>query len=647
MIMDSIQNDESSSLEDELARFEAEERVRLGLARPIDHWTDAMIDPNFTAKERAHTTLLVGGLTIAHDFLVEGALKGLGYNCRRLDCPDNDSLRFGKEFGNVSQCNPTYFTVGNLVKELSRLRDEEGLTSEQVVKQFIFLTAGACGPCRFGMYVTEYRKALRDAGFDGFRVMLFQQTGGIKQASGEELGLPLDPPFFLAIARALFAGDVINVIGYRIRPYEREAGSTDRALDAVKRDVYAALQNHKSVIVALYRGRKHLENLAVDRTQPKPKVSILGEFWAMTTEGDGNYHLQQFIEQEGGENEIQILAYLLLYNLWEMRHDTEQRIMLKHEDGGQFGLRGADVGLRMAGLWVGELALRVVFQTFAKAIGLRRFHLPDMEEVARAGHSHYNQELRGGEGHMEVAKLILNVVKSKAHMTLSVKPFGCMPSSGVSDGVQSVVTELFPDAIFCAVETSGEGAVNFQSRVQLFLFKAKQRAVAEMNEALAQYGITRKQAQEFLASSPYGRALYRAPHAACGSGADLIHQIGPLVGRSRLERARIHAGRAVAAARSWVTEDLAGLAVGARRVAPYLPAVVKWAASEGLSTLPAMTQNLRATAASWLEPSAEQKAEIARAEVPAEPAVKPVQLRKRTKSTRRAEPAIAEVGAAE
>jgi hypothetical protein len=32
-----------------------------------------------------------------------------------------------------------------------------------------------------------------------------------------------------------------------------------------------------------------------------------------------------------------------------------------------------------------------------------------MDEVATAGHSHYNVELRGGEGHLEVAKLILNV----------------------------------------------------------------------------------------------------------------------------------------------------------------------------------------------------------------------------------------------
>ena len=193
------------TLDEALAQFEAQERARLGLTDHVEHWTDAMIDPNFTAKQRAHTTLLVGGLTIAHDFLVEGALQGLGYNCRRLACPDNDSLRFGKEFGNVSQCNPTYFTVGNLVKELCRLRDEEQLSAEYIMEHYVFLTAGACGPCRFGMYVTEYRKALRDAGFDGFRVTLFQQTGGLKQASGEELGLPL--------AAAGSAADLIHHIG--------------------------------------------------------------------------------------------------------------------------------------------------------------------------------------------------------------------------------------------------------------------------------------------------------------------------------------------------------------------------------------------------------------------------------------------------
>jgi predicted nucleotide-binding protein (sugar kinase/HSP70/actin superfamily) len=599
----------------ELQRFEAEERARLGLNEQVDHWTDKMIDPNFTAKQRPHTTLLVGGLTMAHDFLVEGTLKGLGYNCRKLECPDNDSLRFGKEFGNIGQCNPTYFTVGNLVKELCRIRDEEKLTSQEVVDRYIFLTAGACGPCRFGMYVTEYRKALRDAGFDGFRVMLFQQTGGFKQASGEELGLPLDPPFFMAIAKALFAGDVINAVGYRIRPYEVEKGATDRALAEVKRGVYDALQNHTSVIAALYRGRKILSQVEVDRTMPKPKVSILGEFWAMTTEGDGNYHLQHFVEEEGGENDIQILAFLLLYNLWEIRHDTLDRIRLKDEDGGKFGLKDTDVGLRLAGLWVAELALRGVFQTFAKAVGLYRFTLPDMDEVAKVGHHHYNQELRGGEGHMEVAKLILNVMKSKAHMTISVKPFGCMPSSGVSDGVQSIVTSLYPEAIFCAVETSGEGAVNFYSRVQMFLFKARQRAQQEMDDALKQYGITREQAQAFLASSShYGSALYRAPHEVCGSGADLIHRIGPLVGKSKLGQARVHAQRVLTRGLDLVREDVPAVLASARKVAPYLPAVGRWVASEGMDMVPGLMHSWRAQIQKWVMPSEAEVAAIEQAE---------------------------------
>jgi predicted nucleotide-binding protein (sugar kinase/HSP70/actin superfamily) len=71
---------------------------------------------------------------------------------------------------------------------------------------------------------------------------------------------------------------------------------------------------------------------------------------------------------------------------------------------------------------------------------------------------------------MEVGKLILNVIHNKSHMTVSVKPFGCMPSSGVSDGVQTAITELYPQSIFCAVETSGDGDVNFYSRVGSSIF---------------------------------------------------------------------------------------------------------------------------------------------------------------------------------
>ncbi len=579
----------------ELARFEAEERARLGLdgGERTEHWTDRMIDPQFGASQRAHTTILVGGLTMAHDYLVEGALGGLGYRVRALPCPDEDSLRAGKEFGNRAQCNPTYFTVGNVVKELLRLEREEGLSKEEIVRSVVFLTAGACGPCRFGMYATEYRKALRDAGFDGFRVMLFQQTGGLKQATGEDAGLDLSPPFFIAIAKALFAGDVLNLIGYRLRPYEVEAGATDRALTEAKKIVYDVLATPDRGLVdylmALRRAREPLAKVEVDRLRAKPKVSILGEFWAMTTEGDGNYHLQRFLEAEGAENEIQVLVALLLYNLWEIRHDTLSRAELRGADAGQFGLEGVDVGLKVGGMWLGELLLRSVFQLCARLTGLRGYRLPDMDELARIGHSHYNVALRGGEGHLEVAKLMLNVAKQKSHMTLSVKPFGCMPSSGVSDGVQTVITERFPEAIFCAVETSGDGSANFYSRVQMYLLPARQRAQRQHAAALERLGITEAQAREFLASPAGARfrdPLFHPYHTAAGTSVDLLEEIAPYVGKSALERAWVRARLGARDAKRWCVKDGAHWLHVAGEVAPYLPALAKRVAIEAGDALP-------------------------------------------------------------
>jgi predicted nucleotide-binding protein (sugar kinase/HSP70/actin superfamily) len=522
----------------ELKKFEAEERARLGIAVE-EQWVEDMANLMFTKSEKGKITLLIGGLTMAHDYLVSGAFSSLGYNTIPLDPPNYDALSVGKEFGNKSQCNPTYFTVGNLVKYLIHLRDKKGLTTKEVIDNYVFLTAGACGPCRFGMYVTEYRKALRDAGFDGFRVMLFQQQGGLSQATGEASGLELNPPFFIGLLKSLIAGDVINGIGYRLRPYEKVPGATDKAIAEAKDICRDALLHKKSILLALMRAKKLFAKVEVDRTIPKPKVSIIGEFWAMTTEGDGNYQLQRFIEKEGAEADIQFVTAWILYNIWEVRFDTASRALLRGMDKSKYGLGGTGeygVFTRKIGLFLGDKALRAAFQTFAYAGGFYGYHLPDMDAVAEVAAPYYNNDLRGGEGHMEVGKLILNVVKSKATMTLSVKPFGCMPSSGVSDGVQSLINEKFPGTIFCAVETSGDGAVNFQSRVQMYLFKARQAAQAEFDKALEETGLTVEKLRAFLAEHPkYASALHKSGHYAASTSADLVHEVAAVYGKTRTE----------------------------------------------------------------------------------------------------------------
>lgn len=499
------------AVEKEVHAYEKQQAGLLNIEPPItEHWVDKN-PTEFKRHQRQHTTVLFGGLTLMQDAFIQAACTGIGYQFQALDCPDNDAMQVGKEFGNRGQCNPTYFTVGNLVKYLIHLRDVEGLSTQTIIDRYIFTTAGACGPCRFGLYVTEYRKALRDAGFEGFRVLLFQSTGGVKQG-GEHLGLDFNPTFFKAMFRAIILGDVVNLIGYRLRPYEAVKGQVNEVLRQCKTLIIAKLEANLNVIPALKASRQLLDAVPLERVQAKPKVSVIGEFWAMTTEGDGNYHLQKFLEAEGAEVDIQPVTNWTLYMIWSVRYDIRQQLKLSLPWRQKMALRKKLGMLKLA-----DLVMQHWFNRYAKAIGLQDYHLADMESLAADSHAYYANELRGGEGHMEVGKLIQAVKYKKAHLVLSVKPFGCMPSSGVSDGVQSLVTGQYPDANFLAIETSGDGAVNVYSRIQMALFKARQKAKQDLEEALATARCSADEIAGLLDSSPVTRraSWYPAHTYAC------------------------------------------------------------------------------------------------------------------------------------
>ncbi len=509
----------------DLRAFEARERRRLGLNDCPEPWRDPDIIP-FTEEQRATTTLLFGGLTPMHETLLEATFHRFGYKAMALDCPDTASLQWGKEFGNRGQCNPTYFTGGNLLKYLDHLRNVEGMDPADIVNKYVLVATGACGPCRFGSYITEYRKMLRDAGYSGFRILDVRKFGEHKR-DPNVAGLKLDRAITIAGYKCIIAGDVLNSIVCRIRPYEVVSGTSDAAIEQCGNILRDAFHNGKSVLRALRRCRKVLGRIEIDRLRPKPKVAIIGEFWAMTTEGDGNYHLQRFLESEGAECEIQPITTHLRYELWEVINDTRIRMMLRRESGRKHNLGNDSLLLTMAAYRLVDFVGRMTFAAFARAVGLKHYRLPDLDHLARIARKMYPVELRGGEGHLEVAKVIEVVSKNKAHMVISVKPFGCMPSSGVSDGVQSLVTEKYPEANFCAIETSGDGAVGVYSRVQMALFKARARAAAEYEKALADNGIDDPdQLRHGKRRGKLSSAIYYPRHKVAGTAANALYELG-------------------------------------------------------------------------------------------------------------------------
>ena len=41
----------------------------------------------------------------------------------------------------------------------------------------------------------------------------------------------MNPAFFIALIKAIVCGDVLNALGYRVRPYEVVPGATNRAME--------------------------------------------------------------------------------------------------------------------------------------------------------------------------------------------------------------------------------------------------------------------------------------------------------------------------------------------------------------------------------------------------------------------------------
>ncbi len=208
------------------------------------------------------------------------------------------------------------------------------------------------------------------AGFDGFRVLLFQQSGGLSQ-SDAEAGLEMNLDFFLGILNALNCGDVMNEVAYAVRPYEVNAGETDRMLDE-SHGLYArglpqeaAVEARRSLTqvpgrLLRYRrvhrqvrqpaqGRRvhpapctaaatAFNEVEIDRLRVKPIVKITGEFWAQTTEGDGNFNMFNFLQKEGAQVLVEPIGTWIMY----MIHQVVQ----KYKD-----FKGLEEGAVLPPIW--------------------------------------------------------------------------------------------------------------------------------------------------------------------------------------------------------------------------------------------------------------------------------------------------------
>jgi predicted nucleotide-binding protein (sugar kinase/HSP70/actin superfamily) len=483
----------------------------------------------FTRAERDNVTILFGGLHWRAERLVQGAMENLGYRTRVLPTATRADLLTGREVADIGQCCPTSFTTGNLA---NFLRDEaKRVGTQRVADDYVYVTAGSCGACRFGQYHQSYELALRNVGLESFRMFLLGQDG-LDQGPAQGGGLELNLPFTLGAVWAVVLADAIQDFEYQTRPYEINPGETERVTrDAVeylheafrKRPrrgaKWGALAWHVATRYfanAMREVRRRYDAIEVDRLRVKPLVKITGEFYLQTVEGEPNHNIHRWLETEGAEVYPAAITVWLDYLMRLAGQDFEERI-------------GIDRGARLkyAGIRAGQGLLRWTYDRMRHALADVPHALPDQYELRRLAAPYYNARLNGGEGDMLVGKALWAYHHKKAHMTCELSPYSCMPNT-MSVGAMAGVTGKYPDLLYAPLEIKGDAEVHALSRCQMILTEAKKRAAREYEGVLERIGMSHEQVRAAVEARPeLARATWRVPRrGVAGTAANLALHVG-------------------------------------------------------------------------------------------------------------------------
>ena len=412
-------------------------------------------------------TILVGGVSGLHDRLLAAALRGHGVAAETVGVPDGEALATGRSLLARGHCNPTYYLAGALVERLRRAAPEPAIS-----ERFAHLTIGSCGPCRFATYAAEYRRAIAGAGLGAVPVVVIDQLRPGASEALAAIGVCLDARLLAALARAAVLGDVLLRAGCASRAAGCVASAVDGAIDHARALLAGRLASRGATLPILEELATRLAALPRARPSATLRVRITGEFFAANTDGAGGYDLVRWLEARGAAVVPPAVADWLLYLAWQVRRDVERRIPLYAPDPGPRGLLGRDGSALLSRTRVVERGVARLYRRCARSAGVTE-PLLDMEDLAALATPHYLADLRAGMGHLEVGTFLAADRDRSADLVVSIKPFGCLPSSAISDGILPGLARRARHAGYVIVETTGDAEAQVESRLELALERAR------------------------------------------------------------------------------------------------------------------------------------------------------------------------------
>ena len=415
----------------------------------------------FTEDMRKNYTILCPQMSPIHFGLLEAAFCASGYRLEVLNSGEQASVDLGLKYVNNDACYPSLIVVGQIMDAL--------LSGRYDLDKTAVLISQTGGGCRASNYIGFIRRALEKAGMEQVPVISINLSGLEKNP-----GFKITPQLVIRGLYAAVFGDLFMRCVYRMRPYEKVKGTTDK-LHAKWEDICKQFVSGRHPSYRKFRQicRQLIREFdAIPITdEKKPRVGVVGEILVKFLPAANN-HLVELLEAEGAEAVVPDLIDFLLYCFYNTNFKAEHLGMKKSSATiANLGITALET---IRGIAAKELKASVHFAPPSK--------ITDLAEYAKGIVSLGNQT---GEGWFLTGEM-LELIHSGVNNIVCTQPFGCLPNHVVGKGVIKELRHQYPLSNIVAIDYDpGASEVNQLNRIKLMLSTAQKNLKKELAEEAA------------------------------------------------------------------------------------------------------------------------------------------------------------------
>ena len=408
----------------------------------------ALNRPLFTKEMRETYTLLAPQMSPIHFRLLQPAFKACGYNLEVLDNDNRHAVDIGLKYVNNDACYPSLFVVGQFMDAL--------LSGKYDLTKTAILMTQTGGGCRASNYVGFIRRALKKEGMDYIPVVSVN-LNKMEQNPGFQINMNL----LIRVAYGITFGDIFMRCVYRMRPYEKTPGETNRVhqkwIDVCSEfleSAHPSFGKFKHLCRDIIADFDQIETLDVK----KPRVGIVGEILVKFAPAANN-HLVDLLEAEGAEAVVPDLMDFMLYCFYNQIYKAKQ-----------LGTsRKASVACR-AGIYAIEYLRGAAVKAFEAS---KHFDAPtSIFQIVKYAEPIVDIGNQTGEGWFLTGEMV-ELIHQGVQNIVCTQPFGCLPNHVVGKGVIKQLRRAYPGSNVVAIDYDpGASEVNQLNRIKLMLSTA-------------------------------------------------------------------------------------------------------------------------------------------------------------------------------